>query len=34
MTGQRAMFDLRRQLMAHLQTLDLRFSITIRSGGW
>jgi ATP-binding cassette subfamily B multidrug efflux pump len=25
MTGQRAMFDLRRQLMAHLQTLDLAF---------
>ncbi len=24
-TGQRAMFDLRRQLMAHLQTLDLAF---------
>lgn len=25
MTGQRAMFDLRRQLMSHLQTLDIRF---------
>lgn len=25
LTGQRAMFDLRRQLMAHLQTLDLSF---------
>lgn len=25
MTGQRAMFDLRRELMAHLQTLDLSF---------
>jgi ATP-binding cassette, subfamily B, multidrug efflux pump len=25
MTGQRAMFDLRRELMAHLQTLDLAF---------
>lgn len=25
MTGQRAMFDLRRQLVAHLQTLDLAF---------
>ena len=33
-TGQKAMFDLRRQLMAHMQTLDVAFFDKNPVGGW
>ena len=32
--GQKAMFDLRRQLMDHLQKLDLAITTTTPSAGW